>query len=134
MAPRSAQSEEAPATGYIESEGHVPNPTDQYGSMDTSGTSGDRHRIEQVSPIFDQAHAHDMRTAARALDPADDSVHESLVVLPSGQNIVPVDPDGAKDRVLAKASASADAEAAAAAAKPTAPESGSGQGEGEQPS
>src|ERR1700745_375263 len=82
---------------YKENDDHVPNPTDQFGTVDTSGTAGTAHaRIEEVSPIFEVAKAQDMVTAARALDPEDTDVPESLVVLPQGTQIVEIDHEAIK--------------------------------------
>lgn len=61
----------------------VPDPTHQFGTVDTSGTAGTAHsRIEETTAIFDVAKQADMVTAARALDPDDPDVHSSMVVLP----------------------------------------------------
>lgn len=92
--------------GYVENPDHVPNPTDAYGTLDTTGTGGGAHaKIEEITPIFDVAKSQDLATAARALDPDDPDVHASLVTLPDGQRIVPVDPEAAADRVRAAAEA-----------------------------
>lgn len=88
------------AEAYKESDEHVPSPTDQYGTLDTSGTAGTAHsRLEEVTPVFDVAKKADLATAARALDPNDDSVPASLVVLPEGQQLVAGDPEGARKRI-----------------------------------
>lgn len=91
---------------YKESDDHVPNPTHQFGTVDTSGTAGTAHsRIEEVSPIFDVADAQNAVTAARALDPDDKDVDESLVNLPAGQVLEVVDKDAVRERIQAKADA-----------------------------
>jgi len=70
---------------YVEDKNFVPNPTDQFGTLDTSGTAGAAHsRIEEISPIFRVAEQQSALNAARALDPNDDSVPASAVVLPDG--------------------------------------------------
>lgn len=71
--------------GYREedSEDWAPNPHFQYGTLDTSDTAGAAHQnIREVSPVFDQGRALALALAARALDPNDTEVSESLVVLP----------------------------------------------------
>lgn len=85
---------------YKESDDHLPDPTDQMGTVDTSGTAGTAHgRIEEVTKIFDVAKAQDLQTAARALDPKDTDVSESLVTLPAGPTIIQGDPKEAAERV-----------------------------------
>lgn len=91
---------------YKESDDHVPDPTHQFGTVDTSGTAGTAHsRIEEVTPVFDVADAQNAATAARALDPEDKDVPESLVNLPQGQVMEVVDKDAVKDRIQTKAQA-----------------------------
>lgn len=73
------------AAPYSEdNENHVPDPTAQFGTLDTSGTAGGNHeKLEMISPIFDVAKAQDVAFAARAVDPDDEEVDESThVVLP----------------------------------------------------
>ena len=83
-----------------DNEDFVPDPTHQYGTVDTSGTAGVADsRIEEVTSIFEVAKAQDAVVAARALDPDDPDVSESMVVLPQGVTIVHGDPDAAKERV-----------------------------------
>lgn len=90
--------------GYVENPDFVPDPTHQYGTLDTSGTGGGAHqRLEEITPIFEVAKKQDLVTAARALDPDDDSVPESLVVLPQGQPMSVVDEDAVKERVRSAA-------------------------------
>lgn len=92
--------------GYKESDDFVPNPTDQFGTVDTSGTAGAAHAsIEDVTPIFEVARRQNLETAARALDPDDPDVHESLVTMPQGQNLVVIDPQEIKDGIVSKAEA-----------------------------
>ena len=68
---------------YVEDENFVPEPTAQYGTLDTSGTAGSAHgKIEEVSPVFAVADQQNAVQAAKAIDPKDDSVHPSLVVVP----------------------------------------------------
>ncbi len=93
---------------YKESDDHVPAPTDMYGTLDTSGTAGTAHsRLEEVTPVFDVAAKQDAITAARALDPEDKEVPESLVILPEGQQLVQGDPEAARTRIQNKAAAAA---------------------------
>lgn len=71
--------------GYREedSEGFTPNPHFQYGTLDTSDTAGAAHQnIKEISPVFEVGRAQALKLAARALDPEDKEVSESLVVLP----------------------------------------------------
>jgi hypothetical protein len=71
--------------GYREedSEDFTPNPHFQYGTLDTSDTAGAAHQnIKEVSPVFEVGRAQALQLAARALDPEDKDVPESLVVLP----------------------------------------------------
>lgn len=85
---------------YMESDDHVPDPTHQFGTVDTSGTAGTAHsRIEETTAIFDVAKQHDLVTAARALDPDDTDVSSSLVVLPGDLR----DMEEAKEAVRAAA-------------------------------
>lgn len=68
---------------YAEDKDFVNNPTDQFGTLDTSGTAGSAHsRIEEVSPVFAVADQQNALNAARAIDPNDDGVSSSAVVLP----------------------------------------------------
>jgi hypothetical protein len=91
---------------YSESEHHVPNPTDQTGTLDTSGTAGAADsKLEEVTAVFDEAKKQNLEVAARALDPSDEEVHHSLVNLPQGAVIHHADPDAAADRVKAAAKA-----------------------------
>lgn len=85
------------AKRYVESEGHVPNPTDVIGTIDTSGTGGGD--IREQSAVFAFADRADLRVARRALDPDDPDVPASLVVLPEGVTIVTGDSDAARERV-----------------------------------
>lgn len=85
---------------YKESDDHVPSPTDVYGTLDTSATAGAADsRIETVTPIHEVAKAQDAIVAAKALDPDDDSVDSSLVVLPQGMIISESGEGEAKERV-----------------------------------
>jgi hypothetical protein len=74
-----------PAEGaYVEDEDFRPEPTYQYGTLDTSDTAGGAHQsIREVAPIFEAARAQNLITAAKALDPDDDTPAE-LVTLPQG--------------------------------------------------
>lgn len=68
---------------YKESDDFVPEPTAQYGTLDTSATAGAAHsQIEEISPVFQVADKQNAEVAAKALDPEDDSVPASVVVLP----------------------------------------------------
>lgn len=80
-----------------DNEDHIPDPTYQFGTVDTSGTAGMADsRIEEVTPIFDVAKQQDLVTAARALDPEDDEVSASMVVLPGDMR----DQETARDAVV----------------------------------
>lgn len=95
---------------YVENPDFVPNPTHQFGTLDTSGTAGAAHsKVEEVSPIFEVAKRQELATAARALDPEDTEVPASLVNLPKGAYIAAADPGEAVDRVKATAEAYRDA-------------------------
>src|SRR4051812_30687318 len=60
-------------------------PFHQTGTMDTSGTGGSAdNSVDAVSPIFREARRVNLATAARALDPEDDTPSE-LVVLPTSE-------------------------------------------------
>lgn len=86
---------------YKESDDHVPNPTDQYGVVDTSGTAGiGDQRIEDITPVFDVAKNQALLDAKRALDPEDTDFDASLVTLPQGQITSVVDPAAERQRVL----------------------------------
>lgn len=68
---------------YKEDDDFVPNPTDAFGTLDTSATAGAAHgAVEAVTPIFEVAKAQEAIVAAKALDPEDDSVPASMVILP----------------------------------------------------
>jgi hypothetical protein len=70
--------------GYYEDENFRPDPLAQYGTLDTSDTGGTTHQdVREISPVFAEAKAKNLATAARALDPDDDTPSE-LVVLPQG--------------------------------------------------
>lgn len=91
---------------YVEDDRHIPNPTDQFGTYDTSGTAGAAHSdLTRVSPVFDVAKAQDLVTAARALDPDDDEVPEHLVVKPPVTLMDQVDHDAIRERVTSAAEA-----------------------------
>jgi hypothetical protein len=71
--------------GYYEQEDWRPEPLYQYGTLDTSDTAGAAHQsVAEVSPVFQEARARTLVTAARALDPEDDGVGEEMVTLPTG--------------------------------------------------
>jgi hypothetical protein len=91
---------------YQESDHHIPSATDQTGTLDTSGTAGAADsKIEEVTSIFEEARKQELDTAARALDPEDTEVHESLVTLPTGAHLAHSDPEAARERVVEKAKA-----------------------------
>lgn len=95
---------------YKESDDFVPDPTHQFGTVDTSGTAGMAdNRIEEVTNIFETARQADLETAKRALDPKDTAVSDALVVLPAGPVLIQGDPKEAAERVK---SAAAEAEKA----------------------
>lgn len=75
-----------PAEGaYFEDENHRPEALYQYGTVDTSDTSGGAHQsVAEVSPVFAEARARNLLAAARALDPEDDGVGAEMVTLPQG--------------------------------------------------
>lgn len=90
---------------YAESDDHTPNPTDQYGTLDTSGTAGAAHnQVNEVTPIFEIARKQDLETAAKALDP-NDPTPEHLVVLPPSQVLHTADPEKAREHLKKKAEA-----------------------------
>lgn len=94
---------------YKENDDFLPNPTDQFGTLDSSGTAGSAHaNIKEVTPIFKIADAKDAITAARALDPDDDGVPSSAVIMPQGQNMVVVDEEAIKAKIVARAEALGD--------------------------
>lgn len=68
--------------GYVENEDHVPNPTDMVAQFNTSGT-GAHGRIEEVAPIFEVDKVKTAQEIEAALDPKNDNVPASRVVLPS---------------------------------------------------
>jgi len=87
---------------YKESDDHIPDPTHQFGTVDTSGTAGMADsRIEEVTPIFDVAKQQDLVMAARALDPEDTDVSSSQVILPGDLR----DQETAKEEVRRQAEA-----------------------------
>lgn len=91
---------------YKESDSFVPNPTHQYGTLDTSGTAGAAHsRLEEVTPVFDVAKAQNAIIAKRAVDPDDPEVPSYLVTMPPGTNFVPVDVNAIEDRVAKQGAA-----------------------------
>lgn len=69
---------------YKESDDHVPNPTDMYRQLNTSGT-GSVTNIKDVTPVFDVAQKAAHRQAGAALDPKDDTVDRSAVLLPDNK-------------------------------------------------
>jgi hypothetical protein len=75
--------------GFVENAEHKPNPYFQYGTLETTDLgSTPAQQLAGVSPVFEEARAETMRTAARALDPNDTTVSPDLVILPSAQVIV----------------------------------------------
>ena len=90
---------------YVEDENFIPEPTAQFGTLDTSGTAGSAHaKIEEISPVFEVADKQNAEMAARALDPEDTEVPASLVVLPEDG----ISRDEAIENVKARAEALAD--------------------------
>ena len=68
---------------YTESEDHVPNQMYQTGTVDTTDVSGgDATRVEDTSPLFDEARAEALTNAVDALD-HDPEAAEDLVVFPT---------------------------------------------------
>jgi hypothetical protein len=89
---------------YVEDPDFVPDPTHQFGTLDTSGTAGAAHaRIEEVTPIFDVADQENAKQAARALDPNDKEVPSSLVVIDQGQRMHVADEESVKRRIEERA-------------------------------
>lgn len=84
---------------------HVPDPTAMAGTLDTSGTGGGggHSELRNLAPIFAVAEAHDMRFAARAVDPNDPEVPADLVQVSQGFSVVQGDPEGDRQRVTQKA-------------------------------
>jgi hypothetical protein len=85
--------------GYMEENTTRPEPFYQYGTIDTSGTGGGTPDMSEVSPVFLEARANALVTAARALDPSDPSVPRELVTLPGDAD----NRDEAKDTLLGAA-------------------------------
>lgn len=86
--------------GYQEDKDFLPNPTDMVAQFNTSGL-GAHARIEEVSPIFE---VDKVKTAAEikaALDPDNDAVPSSRVVLPNLTD----DNDVAREEILDAAEA-----------------------------
>lgn len=104
-----------PKNGYVENEDFVPEPTAQYGTLDTSATAGAAHsQIVEISPVFEVADAQNAANAAKALDPDDDSVPASAVILPdSGRSR-----DDAVEAVKAKAKKAEDVDLTSARQTP----------------
>lgn len=85
---------------YKENDNFVPEPTAQYGTLDTSATAGAAHsKIEEISPVFAVADKQNAEVAARAVDPDDDGVPASAVILPDSDRSY----DDAVDAVKTKA-------------------------------
>lgn len=90
-----------PGKGYVEDPDFVPNPTDMAGEFMTAAEGGFLGSVTSPTPIFERAREIDLRTALRAINPADTEVPEHLVVLPeSGRTI-----DGAKQALVDAAAA-----------------------------
>lgn len=71
--------------GYREREDYVPDPTSQYGTLNTTGVAGDlANNVNEVSPVFAEARANNLLAARDALDPSSD-VPAELVAVPEGQ-------------------------------------------------
>lgn len=76
---------------YQENADHVPEPSDQVGTLDTTGTAGVGHNdFSRFSPVFEIARKQELEAAQRALDPEDPDVSASLVVLPDDPEQRPV--------------------------------------------
>lgn len=90
---------------YKESDDHKPEPTALSGTFDTSDAGGSGHytRVENLAPIFEVAKAHALHVAARALDPDDEEVSESLVQRSTAFTVSQGDPEGDKQRLLDRA-------------------------------
>ncbi len=85
---------------YVESESHVPNPTDIVAQYNTSGT-GAHQKIEEISPIFEVDKVKTAEQILGALDPKDTSVSADKVLLPN----VEQDNDAAAKAIKATAKA-----------------------------
>jgi hypothetical protein len=92
---------------YVENEGWVPTPTDQYGNVVTTDNGSPDANIRNVTDVFDVADRNHLAVAAKALDPEDPTPAE-LVNLPTGATIVTADPQVAIDRVKAAAAKAAE--------------------------
>lgn len=66
---------------YKESDDFVPNPTDMVAQFNTSGL-GAHGRIEEVAPVFEVDKVKTAQEIEAALDPKNDSVPASRVLLP----------------------------------------------------
>lgn len=70
--------------GYREREDYKPDPTFQYGTLNTTGVAGDLSgNINEVSPVFAEARATNLLAARDALDP-ESPVATELVAVPQG--------------------------------------------------
>lgn len=83
---------------YVENPDFVPDPTDMYGTFNTSGT-GAHHDPATVSPIFAVDRNKTAADILAALDPEDDSVPASRVILPEPVAVTHVDDEGAKEEL-----------------------------------
>lgn len=95
---------------YVVDENFVPNPTDRTGTVLTSGENHNLHHL----PIFSWAKREAMKLAGRALDPEDEEVPASHVVLPQGDTFTVIDPEAHKDRIREQAAQIAAEDEAAA--------------------
>lgn len=71
---------------YKERDDFVPSPYAQYGTLQTSGASGDTvHEMRDISPVFDDGRVQNLKTALKAIDPEDNSVSPDLVPVAEGK-------------------------------------------------
>lgn len=88
---------------YSEDKDFVPNPTDMVAQFNTSGL-GAHGRIEEVSPIFEVDKVKTAAEITAALDPDNDTVPSSRVLLPNLTD----DNDVAREEILEAAEARLD--------------------------
>lgn len=80
---------------YVEDPDFVPNPTDMVAQYNTSGL-GAHGKIEEVSPIFEVDKVKTAQEIVAALDPDNDNVDSSRVILPNLTD----DNDVAREEIL----------------------------------
>jgi len=110
------------AEGYVENEDFVPNPTDLYGTYNTSGV-GASDDPATVSPIFAQDKAASAQRFLDALDP-DNPYPKDRIIFPDPVPVVSADNDALEAEVKEQAQAAVDA--AKEAGTPVPPPTGEG--------